>query len=136
MKEKNAVERKRSIPVYIRLNLKEYEILADKVHSTGLSLQRYGVECLLGATILDAEGYKSLLELNNNVIDLLRCVRGEAANINQIARNSNIEKLCGETNAKTRLKDIQRQIMHTENEVDKLWQSLRQLIQGLKIQQH
>lgn len=60
--------------------------------------------------------------------DQYKQLRGIATNINQMAHNSNMEKLTGDWQAEERLQDMQIQVNEMRKGCMDLWQSLRQLM--------
>ena len=119
--------RKRNNVIYVRLNDEEYETLLKGVKSSGLTIQAYIIQSVLGSHVTSSEEIAELKEQSNILKDIDKQLRGIGININQLAYKANgmgvipsvavLESLIGE-------------IQIIKREVNEAWQSTRQSISG------
>lgn len=122
------VNRHRSHLVRVRMNDIEYDDFQHKVAESGQTVQSYVLNAIQTGVIPDAELINKISEMSQMMADQYKQLRGIATNINQMAHNSNMEKLTGEWRVEERLQDMQLQVDEMRKECMDLWQSLRRLM--------
>lgn len=120
--------RHRSHVVRVRMSDSEYENFLHDVTESGQTVQSYVLNAIQTGVIPDAELINTISEMSQVMADQYKQLRGMATNINQMAHNSNMEKLTGDWRAEERLQDMQLQVDEMRKECVTLWQSLRQLM--------
>ena len=115
--------RHRSHLIRVRMNDIEH-----KVAESGQTVQSYVLNAIQTGVIPDAELINKISEMSQMMADQYKQLRGIATNINQMAHNSNMEKLTGDWQAEERLQDMQIQVNEMRKGCMDLWQSLRQLM--------
>ena len=119
--------RHRSHLIRVRMNDIEYDV-QHKVPESGQTVQSYVLNAIQTGVIPDAELINKISEMSQMMADQYKQLRGIATNINQMAHNSNMEKLTGDWQAEERLQDMQIQVNEMRKGCMDLWQSLRQLM--------
>ncbi len=104
------MNRARPKQIVIRLSEKEFSAVKKKVAKSGLSQQDYLIKCITQKEIYNTDGLKEILPE----------VKRIGVNINQIAKNSNTNGIVVAT-----------EITKIREDLENLWQLLRQLIQKL-----
>lgn len=99
------MSRTREKRVCFRLSEEEYEMLCDKVETSGLSQQTYIIRALLDKEILNVEPLKQMLPE----------MKRQGNNLNQIAKRLNERGYV----------DYKSELSNTLQEVQETWQSLR-----------
>ena len=122
--------RKRNQPVYIRFADDEYKQLMKKVKSSGQTIQSYIINTALNGKVSSTEEIIEIKTKNKLLADIDRQLRGIGTNINQIAKAANTQ---GFIPAVKELSNIYSEISAMKNEVNKQWQSTRQLISQQKV---
>ena len=120
--------RHRSHLIRVRMNDIEYDDFQHKVAESGQTVQSYVLNAIQTGVIPDAELINKISEMSQMMADQYKQLRGIATNINQMAHNSNMEKLTGDWQAEERLQDMQIQVNEMRKGCMDLWQSLRQLM--------
>ena len=120
--------RSRSHMIRVRMSDEEYEDFQQKLTKSGQTMQSYVLNALQTGVIPNAELMKEVSDLSNLMGDQYKQLRGIAVNINQMAYNSNLEKLTGDGQAETRLQDMQIQVDSMRKECISIWRSLKQLM--------
>lgn len=120
--------RHRSHVVRVRMSDSEYENFLHDVTESGQTVQSYVLNAIQSGVIPDAELVTEVSEMSQMMSDQYKQLRGIATNINQMAHNSNMEKLTGDWRAEERLQDMQFQVGEMRKECMDLWQSLRRLM--------
>lgn len=114
--------------VRVRMSDAEYECFLHDVTKSGQTIQSYVLNAVMTGIIPDAELVTEVSEMSQMMADQYKQLRGMATNINQMAHNSNMEKLTGDWRAEERLQNMQLQVDEMRKECMDLWQSLRQLM--------
>nr|WP_297936605.1 plasmid mobilization relaxosome protein MobC [uncultured Lachnoclostridium sp.] len=114
--------------VRVRMSDAEYENFLHDVAESGQTVQSFVLNAVMTGVIPDAELIHKISEMSQMMADQCKQLRGMATNINQMAYNSNLEKLTGDWQAEERLQDMQIQVDEMRKECMDLWQSLRQLM--------
>lgn len=117
--------RKRRNVITIRMDDGEYSLLRKKVRESGLSQQAFIISAISGAAIPSSEELEILKNANRNLADLVRQLRGLAANVNQIARTANGFSILPAVRELTQIRD---EVMAFKEESEKIWQLIRLLI--------
>lgn len=120
--------RSRSHMIRVRMSDEEYEDFQQKLTKSGQTMQSYVLNALQTGVIPNAELMKEVSDLSKLMGDQYKQLRGIAVNINQMAYNSNVEKLTGDGQAETRLQDMQTQVDIMRKECISIWRSLKQLM--------
>lgn len=120
--------RSRSHMIRVRMSDEEYEDFQQKLTKSGQTMQSYVLNALQTGVIPNAELMKEVSDLSKMMGDQYKQLRGIAVNINQMAYNSNVEKLTGDGQAETRLQDMQTQVNIMRKECISIWRSLKQLM--------
>lgn len=120
--------RSRSHMIRVRMSDEEYEDFQQKLTKSGQTMQSYVLNALQTGVIPNAELMKEVSDLSKLMGDQYKQLRGIAVNINQMAYNSNLEKLTGDGQAETRLQDMQTQVDSMRKECISIWRSLKQLM--------
>lgn len=120
--------RHRSHVVRVRMSDAEYEDFLHDVAESGQTVQSFVLNAVMTGVIPDAELIHKISEMSQMMADQCKQLRGMATNINQMAYNSNLEKLTGDWQAEERLQDMQIQVDEMRKECMDLWQLLRQLM--------
>ena len=117
--------RKRRNVITIRMDDGEYSLLRKMVRESGLSQQAFIISAISGAAIPSSEELEILKNANRNLADLVRQLRGLAANVNQIARTANGFSILPAVRELTQIRD---EVMAFKEESEKIWQLIRLLI--------
>lgn len=120
--------RSRSHMIRVRMSDEEYEDFQQKLTKSGQTMQSYVLNALQTGVIPNAELMKEVSDLSKLMGDQYKQLRGIAVNINQMAYNSNLEKLTGDGQAETRLQDMQTQVDSMRKECISIWRSLKRLM--------
>ena len=120
--------RSRSHMIRVRMSDEEYEDFQQKLTKSGQTMQSYVLNALQTGVIPNAELMKEVSDLSKLMGDQYKQLRGIAVNINQMAYNSNVEKLTGDGQAETRLQDMQTQVDSMRKECISIWRSLKRLM--------
>lgn len=120
--------RHRSHLIRVRMNDIEYDDFQHKVAESGQTVQSYVLNAIQTGVIPDAELINKISEMSQMMADQYKQLRGIATNINQMAHNSNMEKLTGDWQTEERLQDMQIQVNEMRKGCMDLWQSLRRLM--------
>ncbi len=81
--------RKRNRTISIRVTEQEYEAIQKKIQESNQTQQSFILNAIEGAAILTAKDSKLLKDINMQLADLLKQVKGIAVNINQLAYKAN-----------------------------------------------
>ena len=81
--------RKRNRTISIRVSEQEYESIQKKIQESNQTQQSFILNAIEGAAILTAKDSKLLKDINMQLADLLKQVKGIAVNINQLAYKAN-----------------------------------------------
>lgn len=119
--------RKRNYTVTVRMNKAEYELLQRKVRESGRTQQAVVIAAIAGLKIASAEEIRELKRLNELLAEILRKLRGEATNINQIARRMNSDGFIPRGDYLTKINE---NIIQYRRECEEIWRLIRQLISG------
>lgn len=114
--------------VRVRMSDSEYENFLHDVTESRQTVQSYVLNAIQTGVIPDAELINKVSEMSQVMADQYKQLRGIATNINQMAHNSNMEKLTGDWQAEERLQDMQIQVNEMRKGCMDLWQSLRRLM--------
>ena len=114
--------------VRVRMSDSEYENFLHDVTESRQTVQSYVLNAIQTGVIPDAELINKVSEMSQVMADQYKQLRGIATNINQMAYNSNMEKLTGDWQAEERLQDMQIQVNEMRKGCMDLWQSLRRLM--------
>ena len=140
--------RSRKNVVSIRMNDAEYEMLKAKVKEAGISQQSFIISAISGASIASADEVavqkeisRSLSdlvrqirglaanvvqkEISRSLSDLVRQIRGLAANVNQLARTANRQ---GALPTLDSLAKIHEEIQNYRKDCEDIWLSIRSSI--------
>lgn len=128
MSNKNDAKRHRSHMVRVRMSDEEYVLFQQSVAKSGQTVQSYVLNAIQTGVIPDAELIIQVSEMSQIMADQCKQLRGIATNINQMAYNSNLEKLTGDWQAEERLQDMQIQVDEMRRECLTLWQLLKRLM--------
>lgn len=120
--------RHRSHLVRVRMNDIEYDDFQHKVAESGQTVQSYVLNAIQTGVIPDAELINKISEMSQMMADQYKQLRGMATNINQMAHNSNMERLTGDWQADDRLQEMQYQVDVMKEGCMETWQLLRQLM--------
>ena len=119
--------RKRNYTVTIRMNKAEYDLLQRKVRDSGRTQQAVVIAAIANLRISSAEEIEELKKLSQTLADILRQLRGAAANINQIARRMNTDGFIPRNDY---LACLNNNINQYRKESEKIWLLIRRLISG------
>ena len=122
--------RKRNRVVTIRMNENEYAEFQRKLDESGLTQQAYVITAVRGATITPSTQLDVLKEISKTFADLDQQLRGLATNVNQMAHVANGQGFLPTANT---LSNLHSKISGYKKESDQLWQSIRSLIDQLKV---
>ena len=114
--------------VRVRMSDSEYENFLHDVTESRQTVQSYVLNAIQTGVIPDAELINKVSEMSQVMADQYKQLRGIATNINQMAHNSNMEKMTGDWQAEERLQDMQIQVNEMRKGCMDLWQSLRRLM--------
>ena len=117
--------RKRNRTISIRVSEQEYESIQKKIQATKQTQQSFILNAIEGATILTAADSKLLKDINMQLSDLLKQIKGVAVNINQLAYKANAY---GEIPTERQLREYSTQTETLRKEADTIWRLIRQLI--------
>lgn len=129
MSNKSDAKRHRSHMVRVRMSDEEYEKFQQDIAKSGQTVQSYVLNAIQTGVIPDAELIGKVSEMSQMMADQCKQLRGIATNINQMAYNSNLEKLTGDWQAEERLQDMQIQVDEMRRECLSLWQLLKRLME-------
>ena len=128
MSDKKVPHRRRPHEIKVRMNDAEYAAFIEKVRESGQSQQNFILNSINSAEFAPREMTDAVLGILHEMSSLYQQARGIGVNINQIARNSNIERLTGDYTSVASLSDIQDDVSYLKERCNELWQSLRSLI--------
>lgn len=114
--------------VRVRMSDSEYENFLHDVTESRQTVQSYVLNAIQTGVIPDAELINKVSEMSQVMADQYKQLRGMATNINQMAHNSNMEKLTGDWQAEERLQDMQIQVEEMRKECVDLWRLLKRLM--------
>ena len=117
--------RSRKNVVSIRMNDAEYELLKAKVKEAGISQQSFIISAISGASIASADEVAVQKEISRSLSDLVRQIRGLAANVNQLARTANRQ---GALPTLDSLAKIHEEIQNYRKDCENIWLSIRSSI--------
>ena len=117
--------RSRKNVVSIRMNDAEYEMLKAKVKEAGISQQSFIISAISGASIASADEVAVQKEISRSLSDLVRQIRGLAANVNQLARTANRQEALPTLDS---LAKIHEEIQNYRKECEDIWLSIRSSI--------
>ena len=119
--------RKRRRQVPFRVTESEYEMLVLKAKKTGLSMQEYMVRAIKESVITSDDMNKTLIEIEKQIQNSDRQLKGIANNINQMARsvNAGIQGI-----SINNMNHLVLEIEKNRRVQLKYWQYLRLLIEG------
>ena len=136
MSSESDVKRRRNHVIRVRMSDEEYEDFQNKLTASGQTMQSYVLNAVQTGVIPDSELLIKVSELSQIMAEEYKQLRGIGANINQMAYNSNLEKLTGDWQAETRLQEMQEQICEMKERCMESWQSLRQLMAENRLTGH
>ena len=128
MSDRKAPHRRRPHEIKVRMNDEEYAAFIEKVRESGQSQQNFILNSINSAEFAPQEMTDAVLGILHEMSSLHQQARGIGVNINQIAKNSNIERLTGDYDSVSSLSDIQDDVSDLKERCNELWQSLRSLI--------
>lgn len=128
MSSKSDQKRHRPHMIRVRMSDEEYAWFNKKLAESGQTMQSYVLSAIQTGVIPDSDLIHSVSDLSRIMEMQYKQLRGMATNLNQMAYNSNLEKLTGDYQAETRLQDMQRQVEDMRKECMGVWQSLRRLM--------
>ena len=114
--------------VRVRMSDSEYENFLHDVTESRQTVQSYVLNAIQTGVIPDAVLINKVSEMSQVMADQYKQLRGMATNINQMAHNSNMEKLTGDWQAEERLQDMQIQVEEMRKECVDLWRLLKRLM--------
>lgn len=117
--------RSRKNVVSIRMNDAEYEMLKAKVKEAGISQQSFIISAISGASIASADEVAVQKEISRSLSDLVRQIRGLAANVNQLARTANRQEALPTLDS---LAKIHEEIQNYRKDCEDIWLSIRSSI--------
>lgn len=117
--------RSRKNVVSIRMNDAEYDMLKAKVKDAGISQQSFIISAISRAVIASADEVNVQKEISRSLSDLIRQIRGLAANVNQLTRTANRQ---GALPTLDSLAKIYEEIQNYRKECDDIWLSIRSSI--------
>ena len=117
--------RSRKNVVSIRMNDAEYEMLKAKVKEAGISQQSFIISAISGASIASADEVAVQKEISRSLSDLVRQIRGLAANVNQLARTANRQRALPTLDV---LAKIHEEIQNYRKDCEDIWLSIRSSI--------
>lgn len=117
--------RKRNRTISIRVTEQEYEAIQKKIQESNQTQQSFILNAIEGAAILTAKDSKLLKDINMQLADLLKQVKGIAVNINQLTYKANAY---GEIPKERQLREYGTQTEALRREADAIWQLIRQSI--------
>ena len=117
--------RSRKNVVSIRMNDAEYEMLKAKVKEAGISQQSFIINAISGASIASADEVAVQKEISRSLSDLVRQIRGLAANVNQLARTANRQEALPTLDS---LAKIHEEIQNYRKDCEDIWLSIRSSI--------
>lgn len=117
--------RKRNRTISIRVTEQEYKTIQNKIQASQQTQQSFILNAIEGAAILTAKDSKLLKDINMQLADLLKQVKGIAVNINQLAYKANAY---GEIPKERQLREYSTQTEALRREADAIWQLIRQSI--------
>lgn len=133
MSSKSDQNRHRPHMIRVRMSDEEYENFNQKLAESGQTMQSYVLNAIQSGVIPDSNLIHSVSDLSRIMETQYKQLRGMATNLNQMAYNSNLEKLTGDYQAETRLQDMQRQVEEMRKESMDLWRSLRRLMAASRL---
>ena len=122
--------RSRKNVVSIRMNDAEYELLKAKVKEAGISQQSFIISAISGASIASADEVAVQKEISRSLSDLVRQIRGLAANVNQLAHTANRQGILPTLDI---LAKIHEEIKNYRKECDDIWLSIRSSINRQRV---
>lgn len=117
--------RSRKNIVSIRMNDAEYDMLKAKVKEAGISQQSFIINAISGAAVTSADEVNVQKEISRSLSDLVRQIRGLAANVNQLARTANRQGVLPTLDV---LAKIHEEIKNYRKECNDIWLSIRSSI--------
>lgn len=105
------MNRTRPKQIVIRVSEEEHKLLQEKIAESGKNQQAYVLSCVLGKEVVNTDGIKELIP------ELKRI----GNNLNQIARRCNEGGML----------PIEAEVRELGEELNKVWQSLKQCLQRL-----
>lgn len=119
------MSRRRSKEILVRMSEEEYEILSQKISSSGKSMQAYMLDAALCGKITSADEIAEMKRKNKLLEDMDKQLRGMGTNINQMAHVANRDGTIPEAEEMIRIAEEVRQI---RGEVMDEWRLTRQAI--------
>ena len=117
--------RKRNRTISIRVTEQEYKTIQNKIQASQQTQQSFILNAIEGAAILTAKDGKLLKDINMQLADLLKQVKGIAVNINQLAYKANAY---GEIPTERQLREYGTKTEALRREADAIWQLIRRSI--------
>lgn len=122
--------RKRKYDVRIRMNKQEKDLLEMKLKQAGNpTIESYGLDALLKSKITSQEEIDILVEINKQFEVLNRNLTNIGTNINQIAKNTNVNGNVTSDELAELYKEIEK---IKDKEVDKQWLLIRLYLAKIK----
>lgn len=117
--------RKRNRAISIRVSEQEYESIQKKIQLSDQTQQSFIINAIEGATISTEDDTKLLMNINLQMAELIKQIKGIAVNINQMAYKANAY---GDIPTLNQLKEYGLQTENMKKEADNIWQLIRQSI--------
>lgn len=117
--------RKRNRAISIRVSEQEYESIQKKIQLSDQTQQSFIINAIEGATISTEDDTKLLMNINLQMAELIKQIKGIAVNINQMAYKANAY---GDIPTLNQLKEYGLQTENMKKEADSIWQLIRQSI--------
>ena len=117
--------RKRNRTISIRVSEQEYESIQKKIQLSNQTQQSFIINAIEGATISTEDDTKLLMNINLQMAELIKQIKGIAVNINQMAHKANAY---GDIPTLNQLKEYGLQTENMKKEADNIWRLIRQSI--------
>lgn len=117
-------DKKRTHRVYARLSDKDYETFKNKYEDVKpKTINSFLLDCILDGKITSPEEIEEIKEMNRQIAEIVRQIKGACNNLNQIAYVANKTENVDIEEAQKLVQLIKNERMEVEN----LWQSTRLL---------
>ena len=117
--------RKRNRAISIRVSEQEYESIQKKIQLSDQTQQSFIINAIEGATTSTEDDTKLLMNINLQMAELIKQIKGIAVNINQMAYKANAY---GDIPTLNQLKEYGLQTENMKKEADNIWRLIRQSI--------
>lgn len=119
------MSRRRKKEILVRMTEEEYELLSQKVLSSGRTMQAYMLEVALSGKITSSDEISEMKQKNKLLEDMDKQLRGMGTNLNQIAHVANGQGAIPDAEKMVQIAEEVRQI---RGEVMDEWRLTRQAI--------